>query len=98
MAKKSGSKPAKSGNNSATSGKKKLYRSSSNRVLLGVLGGVAEYFNADPFHVRILWAAIILVVGLAVGAVAYALVPTVFTLLAVAYIVAYFLMSETPGK
>ena len=35
---------------------KKLYRSKSNRVLLGVCGGVAEYFNIDPTVVRVVWA------------------------------------------
>ena len=35
---------------------KKLYRSKSNRVLLGVCGGVAEYFNIDPTVIRVIWA------------------------------------------
>ena len=35
---------------------KKLYRSKSNRVLLGVCGGVAEYFNIDPTVMRVIWA------------------------------------------
>ena len=77
---------------------RKLARSSKNRVLLGVMGGIAEYFNADPMHVRIIWAAFIIVAGLAAGAVAYALIPTVLTILAVAYLVAYLLMSEPPVK
>lgn len=87
-----------SGGKSPTAAKKRLCRSSSNRVFLGVLGGLAEYFNADPAHVRILWIAFIVAVGLFVGAVAYALVPTVLTLLAVAYVIAYLLMNETPAK
>ncbi len=103
MAKKSGKKPkssakAKSGSKPFPAAKKRLYRSSSNRVLLGVMGGIAEYFNADPMHVRIIWWAFIIVAGLAAGAVAYALVPTVLTLLAVAYLIAYLLMNETPAK
>ena len=98
MAKKRSSRQNISKPQSAAKAKKTLRRSSSNRVLLGVLGGVAEYFEVDPLHVRILWAIIIVAAGLAAGAVAYALVPTVLTLLAVAYAVAYLLMSETPEK
>ena len=36
---------------------KKLYRSS-NRILTGVCGGVAEYLNIDPTVVRVLYAAL----------------------------------------
>ena len=97
MARKSRKKSTKTAKTFSAS-KKKLYRSSRNRVLLGVLGGLAEYFNADPLHVRIAWAAFIILVGLAVGAVAYSFVPTVLTLLAVVYVIAYFLMTETPAK
>lgn len=32
---------------------KKLYRSSSNRILAGVAGGLGEYFDIDPWIVRI---------------------------------------------
>ena len=34
---------------------KKLKRSSSDRVIAGVCGGVGEYFNIDPVVVRIVW-------------------------------------------
>ena len=34
---------------------KKLYRSKSDRVLVGVCGGIAEYFNIDPTVVRVIW-------------------------------------------
>jgi len=33
---------------------KKLYRSS-NRILAGVCGGIAEYFNIDPTLVRVIY-------------------------------------------
>ena len=33
---------------------KKLYRSSSNRMLGGVCAGLAEYFNIDPTLVRVI--------------------------------------------
>ena len=48
---------------------KKLYRSTSNRMLVGVCGGVAEYFNIDPTVVRVIWA--ITSVFAFVGVVAY---------------------------
>ena len=35
---------------------KKLYRSTSNRMLAGVCAGVAEYLNIDPTVIRVLWA------------------------------------------
>jgi phage shock protein C len=34
---------------------RRLYRCRSNRVLAGVAGGVAEYFDLDPTLVRVLW-------------------------------------------
>lgn len=33
---------------------KKLYRSMTNKMLCGVCGGIAEYFNIDPTIVRLL--------------------------------------------
>ncbi|MCL2287327.1 MAG: PspC domain-containing protein [Firmicutes bacterium] len=35
--------------------KKRLYKSNTNRVISGVCGGIAEYFNIDPTIVRIAW-------------------------------------------
>ena len=37
---------------------KKLYRSSENKVICGVCGGIAEYFNIDPTVVRVGWAIV----------------------------------------
>lgn len=34
---------------------KKLYRSSSNKMICGVCQGVAEYINIDPTIIRLLW-------------------------------------------
>jgi len=42
---------------------RRLYRSSSERVLGGVAGGVAEYFDLDPALVRVAWAVLILASG-----------------------------------
>ncbi len=34
---------------------KKLYKSSTNKMISGVCGGIAEYINLDPTIVRLLW-------------------------------------------
>ncbi len=34
---------------------KRLYRSRKNRMIAGVCGGIAEYFNMDPTWVRLLF-------------------------------------------
>lgn len=34
---------------------KRLYKSSFNKKLCGVCGGIAEYFNIDPTLVRLAW-------------------------------------------
>ena len=36
-------------------GPKKLFRSSTNRMISGVCGGIAEYLNVDPTVIRLLW-------------------------------------------
>lgn len=36
---------------------KKLTRSKNNKMLFGVCAGLAEYFNADPTMVRLVFAA-----------------------------------------
>lgn len=35
--------------------KKRLYRIESGKMLAGVCGGIAEYFNLDPTLIRALW-------------------------------------------
>lgn len=50
---------------------KKIHRSQSDRVLAGVCGGFAEYFNIDPVVVRIIWIFMILIGGS--GIIAYIL-------------------------
>lgn len=34
---------------------RKLTRSKNNSIILGVCGGIAEYFNIDPIIVRLIW-------------------------------------------
>lgn len=38
--------------------KKKLYRSKTDKMLCGVLGGLAEYLNVDATLIRIIYAAL----------------------------------------
>lgn len=35
---------------------KKLMKSKDNSVIMGVCGGIGEYFNIDPLVIRVLWA------------------------------------------
>lgn len=60
---------------------RQLLRSRTNRVIVGVCGGIAEYFKMDPTLVRIIWAAISLVYGTGV----------------IAYIIAAIIMPENKG-
>lgn len=43
---------------------KKLYRSTNNKMLAGVCGGIAEYFNIDPTIVRLVWAGLTVFQGI----------------------------------
>jgi phage shock protein C len=40
---------------------KKLYRSNKNRMVAGVLGGIADYFKIDPVIVRVLFFALMFI-------------------------------------
>jgi phage shock protein PspC (stress-responsive transcriptional regulator) len=42
---------------------KRLHRSSTNKMVAGVCGGLAEYFGLDVSLVRIIWAIALLVFG-----------------------------------
>lgn len=48
---------------------KRLTKSSYDRKLCGVCGGIAEYFNIDPTIVRLLWVILVLCAG--TGILAY---------------------------
>jgi len=48
---------------------KRLYRSMKNKILGGVCGGIAEYYNMDPTIIRLLWVFFSLMFG--VGILAY---------------------------
>ncbi len=61
----------------AKSKTKKLYRSKKNRVIAGVCGGVAEYFDVDPTIVRLAWIVFSLLWGAGILAyiIAWIIVP-----------------------
>ena len=42
---------------------KKLYRSRKNRIIAGICGGQAEYFNIDPIIVRLITLILVLSFG-----------------------------------
>ncbi|MBI4122127.1 MAG: PspC domain-containing protein [Parcubacteria group bacterium] len=58
-----------------TKTRKKLCRSSSNKIVAGVIGGLAEYFedrvNIDPVIWRVAYVLITAFTGFAPGIVAY---------------------------
>ena len=51
---------------------KKLVKSSTNKMICGVCGGIGEYFNVDPTLVRLLWV-ILTIGGFGVGLLIYIL-------------------------
>ena len=50
---------------------KKLYRSKSNKVLAGIIGGLGEYLYIDPAILRVIWILIIVFTAFVPGVVAY---------------------------
>ena len=52
---------------------KKLYRSETNKVVAGVLGGIGEYLGIDPVVVRVMFLALTVFTGFIPGLVFYLL-------------------------
>jgi phage shock protein C len=50
---------------------KRLYKSETNRVFAGVMGGIGEYFNIDPVLIRIAYLIITITTAVVPGIVAY---------------------------
>ena len=57
---------------------KRLFRSKNDRILLGVCGGIAAYFNIDPVIVRLLWVLFAIMGG--AGILAYLLAAVIMPL------------------
>jgi len=57
---------------------KRLYRSSSDRMIWGVCGGIAEYFSMDPTIVRVI--AVLLIFANGLGILAYIILAIVVPL------------------
>ena len=60
---------------------KRIFRSRTDRILGGVCGGAAKYFNIDPVLVRVLWAISFFVFGTGL----------------LAYIIAWIIIPEEPA-
>ena len=56
---------------------RRVYRSRKNRMLGGVCGGIAEYFEIDPVLVRLLFVLLLFMgfVGIIIYLVAWLLIP-----------------------
>ncbi|MEK7263060.1 MAG: PspC domain-containing protein [Bacteroidota bacterium] len=65
----------------STSEPKRLYRSNRNKILAGICGGVAEYFNFDPTVVRFVWVFLTLLGGSGI----------------LLYLIAFFIMPSNPA-
>ncbi len=50
---------------------KRLYRSETNKVLAGVLGGLGEYFDVDPVVLRLAFVFLLLATAVVPGVIAY---------------------------
>ena len=61
---------------------KRLYRSAKDKILGGVCGGIAEYYNIDPTLVRLLWVIFSLLYGVGI----------------LAYIIAWIIVPKGPKK
>lgn len=49
--------------------KKRLYKSSTDKMVCGVCGGIANYFDVDPTVIRLIWVIFTLAGGS--GLIAY---------------------------
>lgn len=50
---------------------KKFYRSNTNKVIFGLLGGMGEYWDRDPMLIRVLYMMITILSGVFPGMIAY---------------------------
>ncbi len=61
---------------------KRLYRSKKQKMIAGVCGGIAEYFNVDPTAIRLLWVLFVFLGGSGI----------------LAYIIAWIIIPENPKQ
>jgi phage shock protein C len=52
---------------------KKLYRSRTNRIFAGVIGGLGEYFGIDPSLLRLIWVLFVIFTAVIPGVLTYIL-------------------------
>ncbi|MFH1188662.1 MAG: PspC domain-containing protein [bacterium] len=52
---------------------KRLYRSGTNKVFAGVIGGIGEYFDVDPVALRVVWVVVMVFTGFIPAVIAYTL-------------------------
>ncbi|KND47160.1 MAG: Stress-responsive transcriptional regulator [Parcubacteria bacterium C7867-004] len=50
---------------------KRLYRSRTNKVIAGVLGGIGEYYDTDPVIIRLVYLLATFATGIVPGILAY---------------------------
>lgn len=50
---------------------KKIYKSNTNKVFSGVIGGLGEYYNVDPVLLRLLYLIIVIMTGFFPGIIVY---------------------------
>lgn len=57
--------------------RKRLYRSSKNRIIAGICGGLGEYLKIDPTLIRLIWAFSIIFLGFGILAyiIAWIIIP-----------------------
>ena len=50
---------------------KHLYRSKTNRIFGGIIGGLGEYLEVDATLLRLIWVLILIFTGVVPGLIAY---------------------------
>ena len=58
---------------------KKLYRSKTNRVIEGIIGGLGEYFGVDPVVLRLLFVLLTVFTGFLPGIIGYVVAIVIIT-------------------
>ena len=50
---------------------KKLYKSNTDKIFAGIIGGLGEYLGVDPVLLRLIWLLLVIFSGVVPGLVAY---------------------------